>query len=376
MRKIIFAMVLIASMLSSAATWAQTQEPYNKVYKYSFFSNWSVGAAGVSTKTTDFSNWTVGDGISFGAELRATKRIGTVWNLRYLAEVPGFITKTNQETGTQFDRYGKIMSGISLDIIPNLYVFADAGMTWNQSTSVRMVGIAGQAGLGSKVYFGKRSNIFLELGADYYNNHTFAEPLPNDFRNWESNLFAKLGYSVNLGITARDKINLSNLREMPEKIKELEKENHTLEHERLQCESTNNDLSQTLNRMSSAIDRLSKELSDCRESKKELEKTAEIQIFFEYGSYELLDSELRKLDSVSELIKSSNDEYSIDGYSSVPGTDDVNRQLSIKRANAVYNKLIDLGAGDRISGVSGHGKTEMFGQTSNNQTVIVRPNKQ
>lgn len=359
-------LILFTLALAMATTGFSQTEPYNKDYNYSFFSNWTIGASGIASKTTDFQDWKVGDGISFGAELRATKRVGTLWNLRYIAEVPGLYTKTS-EYGTQYDRYGKAMAGISFNFLPNLYLFADAGASVNPSEKRRygsMLGLAGQAGLGLNTS-GNVGKLYVELGADRTQN------VP---RSWNSNLFAKVGYAFNLGITEKDRQNLSVLRHQPETINELRSEN---EHIREQLEfsyKTNNELAQTLNKATSICERLDAELKECQESKPTAGAEALFNIYFDRGSSEISDIEEEKIQILANRIIEQGGNYTVDGYCSTEGSDELNQTLSYKRACEVMEALVNAGVPSHTLTATGHGKTSDFGSAPLNRCVRVNRN--
>lgn len=377
MRKILFTMALLAVMLFGATMQANAQEPYNPDYKYSFFSNWSIGLAGDVTKTTDFDNWTIGEGLDFGAQLRATKRIGKRWNYRLMADVPAtvnfFKTTTDDRSGA-FDQYAKLTSGVSLNVLNNLYLFADAGValdpdagtTFKDKIDVLKTGKGitpvGQAGLGVNIDFGKNNynQIFLEVGADIRNHYNPALEQEIPFE-WKSNLFGYVGYTRCLGVTAKDKHNLAELERCPEEVARLNEENNQLKDETIRCGVTNSELAQALNKATSLNERLEKELEECRNAKHEEPKEMLFQIYFDYGSYALTELENEKIEILARQMKENGGQYTIDGYCSMPGSDEFNQKLSEKRANAVKEKLVKLGVGDQITDVTGHGRTDKFG---------------
>ncbi len=377
MRKILFTLALLAVMLFGATMQANAQEPYNPDYKYSFFSNWSIGIAGDVTKTTDFDNWTIGDGLDFGAQLRATKRIGNRWNLRYIADVPGtYKWFANEETRDgSFDRYAKLTSGVSLNFLKWAYLFADAGVAFDPDASGEALsdkintlktgkGITpvGQAGLGFNIDFGKNNynRIFLEVGADCRNHYNPAlnQEIPYE---WKSNLFGYVGYTRCLGVTNKDKHNLAELERCPEEVARLTEENNQLRDETIRCGVTNNELAQALNKATTLNERLEKELEECRNAKPEEPKEMLFQIYFDYGSYALTELENEKIEILARQMKENGGQYDIDGYCSMPGSDEFNQKLSEKRAEAVRDKLVKLGVGDQIANVTGHGRTDKFG---------------
>ena len=119
----------VALMLATVFT-AQAQTEYQPDWKYNFFSNWTVSASVIGAKTTDFTNFTLGEGLNIGADLRLSKRIANYWDLRYMVEVPGFINN-HPESPEHFDRYGKALAGIEFHPVRWFYLFADAGTSYN-----------------------------------------------------------------------------------------------------------------------------------------------------------------------------------------------------------------------------------------------------
>lgn len=391
MRKILFMMALVATMIFGATMQANAQEPYNPDYKYSFFSNWSIGLAGDVTKTTDFDNWTIGEGLDFGAQVRATKRIGKRWNYRLTADVPAATSffKTEDRSGA-FDQYAKLTSGVSLNVLKNLYLFADAGValdpdagtTFKEKVDVLKTGKGitpvGQAGLGVNIDFGKNSynRIFLEIGTDCRNHYNPALDQEIPFE-WKSNLFGYVGYTRCLGVTAKDKHNLAELERCPEEVARLTDENNSLREDAVRCSVTNNELAQALNKSTALNERLDKELEECRNKKPEEPKQMLFQIYFDYSSYALTELEIEKLEILAKQMKENGGQYTIDGYCSMPGSDEFNQNLSEKRANAVNDRLVKLGVGEQIVNVTGHGRTDKFGDGNplNQMVSITRTSK-
>lgn len=380
MRKILFTLALLAFMVIGCCPQANAQEPYNPDYKGNFFpTGWSIGIAGDIAKTTDFANWNTGDGVTPGAQIRATKRVGRDWNLRYIADVPGLITKKNAETGEQFDRYGKALSGISFNFLPNGYIFTDAGLTWNPSTTVRKVGIVGQVGLGMNIDFGfddyNYNRFFVEIGVDRFNNATGANPLPDAFKGWNSNVFATVGYTHTLGLAEKDRVKLNVLRNQPQTIERLTQENRELNEINSQQTKAIGDCTEALNRSTALNERLDRELTECRSKQDQgsNEGCKMFQIYFETASAKLNDIEAEKVFILAQQIKADGGTYVIDGYSSITGTDDFNLQLSQRRADAVFDLLNAYGAGTYITTVVGHGKTTVYtdGESQLNQMVTI-----
>lgn len=141
---------VIALLLVSVI--AMAQKGYDSEHKYDLFSNLEIGISGqysyaIGGKT---GNW--------GADIRMTKRIGNNWRLRGIADLNGFGRKQG------FDRYAKVMAGMSADFLP-FYIFADYGVSFNPSAHQKF-NPAGDAGIGLHFDIGRGLRLYTEVGAD------------------------------------------------------------------------------------------------------------------------------------------------------------------------------------------------------------------
>lgn len=76
-------------------------------------------------------------------------------------------------------------------------------------------------------------------------------------------------------------------------------------------------------------------------------------VHFGYDSFTVSDSELMKLEKVASTMKSSGKTLIIAGFTDSRGTDEYNRALGEKRAQAVRDALISMGlSGSKIQTVS------------------------
>lgn len=358
MRKIL--MTMLVTLMMVTAGFAQNTD-YNEDYGYSFFSGWGIGASVDASKTIDFSNWTPGSGLSFGADVRFTKQIYKNWTMRFIADVPGFLTKPVIETGmsTQYDRYGKLTAGLQWNFVPWMYIFGDLGGSCNPSAPSKF-GLAGQAGLGWCTT-GKTGKAFIEIGADCTQN----VPTP-----WNFNHFAKVGYVFNLGITERDRKNLSIIEHQPDVLAGLERDNQQLKSEVLELTKANTDQASTLSRITAQNENLENELTECRMSSIVSTDFQLVAVYFEYASYEVTPSTVTLLRPVAERISADNAIYLLDGYCSNDGDDYTNMILSEQRANAVKETLVDLGVPANRLMTAGHGKTTSYGDRKENNRLV------
>ncbi|MGC1478899.1 MAG: OmpA family protein [Chthoniobacterales bacterium] len=76
-------------------------------------------------------------------------------------------------------------------------------------------------------------------------------------------------------------------------------------------------------------------------------------VYFGYDSVTVADSEFTTLDTVASALEGNNDDVIIAGFTDVRGTEEYNRGLGERRAQAVRESLIGLGiSGSRIQTVS------------------------
>lgn len=81
---------------------------------------------------------------------------------------------------------------------------------------------------------------------------------------------------------------------------------------------------------------------------------------------------LSLLDELAEEMKSNDNNYILTGYASLEGSEAVNNSLSLKRATAIKNCLIDRGVSANRLTVVGAGATDKFGPTYEaNRRVVV-----
>lgn len=342
-------------------------QTYQNDYKYNFFSNWTVSAAGVYSKTFDFGNFTLGEGSSIGADLMLTKRVSDNWRLRYIAEVPGFIS--TKEEPDYFDRYGKVLAGASLNIVPALYLFADAGTSYNPSNTGHLLGVACDAGIGVNINTGDRSRFFVELGADRCQNVKETES-----NSWNSNLIGKIGFAVDLGITEKDRQNLQIRQHQKEQLTKLQDDNNRLVNDLKNCSETNRDLAKALGNSSATVKQLTDELNDCRTNKPVTCAEQLFNIYFDLGSYAIDDTESEKIQIIAKWLVEQGGTYTVHGYCSSEGSDELNNTLSENRAGAVLDELAKEGVPTESMTSVGHGKTSEFGSAPLNRCVRITRN--
>jgi outer membrane protein OmpA-like peptidoglycan-associated protein len=95
-------------------------------------------------------------------------------------------------------------------------------------------------------------------------------------------------------------------------------------------------------------------------------------IQFEFNSFVLKTSSFSILDrAVSEMKKSPNTKFILNGHSSAEGTPEHNMQLSIDRANAVKSYFINAGLSGNNFTVVGHGEKEPISSNNSEEGRIL-----
>lgn len=308
----------LALALLAVSVNAQNRYPYDSGKKYGFFSNWSLGVSGQYSNQAGVSN--------VGISALATKRVGDYWRLRYEGSISGL----QQKEG--FDRYGTAMSGISFDFLPWAYAFVDAGAVVNP-TAKSWIGLAGDVGLGLNVNFGNYSQLYAELGADRVQNNT----------EWESTLQCRIGYTARLGITDREREDIDITRHNAEQLGSLTEENRILKTDLKRQQEANDTLIATLNKASGLFALMEKKLDECNAKVANAEKnTADNSLFeyyFEFAVSELSEIQEARVKELAKYIKSTDDDFRIEGYASPDGNDYNNQRISQERAFAVWELL-------------------------------------
>ncbi|MBB6236458.1 OOP family OmpA-OmpF porin [Pedobacter sp. AK013] len=95
-------------------------------------------------------------------------------------------------------------------------------------------------------------------------------------------------------------------------------------------------------------------------------------IQFEFNSFVLKTSSFSILDkAVTEMKKSPNTKFILNGHSSAEGTPEHNMQLSVDRANAVKSYFINAGLNGNNFTVVGHGEKEPISSNASEEGRIL-----
>lgn len=341
--------LILLAAFALMATAASAQSAYDKQHHYDAASNIEVGASVHYTR-----NMKGGLG-NLGADLRATKRIGSHARLRALANVPGFLSNG-------FDRYGTALVGLSADFLP-FYVFLDGGISINPS-SPQTINPAADAGVGLHFDIGRNLRMFTEIGADVTSN---------GLNQYRSNGFVKLGYTYSTGITEADRQELSIKHNSQQLLTELSDENKTMRAEVDRLREANTQLQSTLDRATAAIESSNQMLQDYKAAAADAPSVAcDFMVYFPYASAELDEIELERLWDKAQEMKATGADYRIEGYSSPDGDLYRNEMLARDRAYYVYRTLVGYGIDEERLSPSGEGIGELYaGGSSLNRCVKI-----
>jgi len=335
--------LLLALALATAAQAQGTR--YDSGHKYGLLSNLEIGVGGVYSY--DITN--AAHRKNAGAQLLVTKRIGDRWRLRGVAEANGF-------AANGFDRLGKGMLGVSLDLLP-FYLYADYGASLNPSAKSRL-GLAMDAGAGLQLKVGNAASLYVEGGVDRTNSGD----------KWQSNAEVKAGVLVSTGVTERDRVNKSIADNMRAEYGELKGENRLLKTEAQKMQAANEAMQATLTEAASLLDALKAQLEACRQQP---QATASLPpILFDYASADITPAMDDYLADFAELINADTHDYLIEGYCSANGDGWRNQILSEDRAWAVYHRLVGYGVSEHRLYVEGKGMAPL--DRPSEQKVLVR----
>lgn len=354
-RKNLKIILLMAAVLFSGLTMnAQKKVSYHEDYKYDLVSNLQIGVGGIYTNQI----FTNREG-NFGLDVRIMKRVGKNFRLREIAQVNGF-----KNTGT-FDRYGKLMTGISLDFIPALYMYGDFGAVYNPSNKTKF-GLAMDGGLGANIRLSDYALIYTEVGVDRVQHN----------ENWTSNGAVTVGFMIEPGITQSDKHNIQIADNMPHRFEELGLQVQAAEKINKEYRMTLDTMNRTLIEANNMIGKLRKEIAKCELEKEECGKGLSSDfpdIFFGFGSAALNDIELDKLISIADMMSKTSDQYVLYGYCSYDGQDNTNLKLAEDRCYKVVLTLEKFGIDSwRFLEVVPVGKQVTYGDGSGSANRFVR----
>ena len=330
----------------------------------SFWSNWSVGGNVILTKEIKNTTWNFGQGTNVGFGLTAHKQLTAHWGVRLIADVPGVFTSDT----LKYDRYGKGMIGFDYRFNNGIYLFADGGgaMLFDGNPLLKL---AADLGVGYIYDLNEHNSLFAELGADV------VASFPSTWEN--TNVYLKLGYRYNFGLTKADKEILEQWTILQSTKAAANTENDSIVdyHKRICPDTTfahlqridalqhdNENLLQEIKLKDSIIFRLDSILDNMKENSDNF-YAMPFSIEFDNDSYTVRQDQYEKLKQIAYLMNSDTTiNYNICGYCDHTGSAEYNQKLSVKRAEEVKRLLVNrCGVKEEQLTTSGKGKDVAFG---------------
>lgn len=347
------AIIMLAMLCFVGEAQSQKRMAYRTDYKYDLVSNLQWGIGGIYSNQI-FTN----QESNIGLDLRVMKRVGENFRFREIAQINGF-----KCTGT-FDRFGKLMTGVSLDFLPWLYAYGDVGAVYNRSNLIKF-GLAMDAGLGANIRLSNYSFMYFEVGVDRVQNNQY----------WASNGQAIAGVVIESGITDYDKKNIQIIENQPKVLEGLQIDNRNKAQQIKEYTKTLDTMNRTLLAANQMIGKLRREILKCEAEKEELQPKSDFpDIYFEYGSSSINDMMWENILIIADImITNPNDSYILYGYCSNDGQDNINLKLAQDRCYKVMDILERLGVESyRFLKVVPVGKSITWGDGSGTANRFVR----
>ncbi len=396
-------MIAASLLLATTISFAQVVEEVEikkleteKLVAGGFWDNWfiSVGAGVTSNYITGNSFSTLNDNVSFAFEASLGKWYNPIFGGRL--QYRGFETVTNIDSNTEiswtpFQMHADLLinamnlfGGYNSERIYDLIPYAGLGyMGYDKYNAANELFFT--AGLINRFRVGEALDINLELSASAVSGR--AVPTMQSPGYLFIPMSATVGLTYNFGKdSARDFEKVQTIVDeavLPyeEAIGGLVLANGELADEAAMLAKNNQALKDSEKALQDKVADLEKQLEECKakpvkkiEVVKGLMNDAIYSALFKNNSYRLANSDRERLVMLASEIKSVGGKYIIEGYSDLStGSASYNRELSKKRANAVYSVLVDeLGVNPAYFTYVGVGNSELFKEIELNRKVVVR----
>ena len=378
MKKLILILMLLPLMVIGQVDSTETRAVENVVYapypQYSFWSNWEVGVRG--GVMTPFA--TPNDGFSYMYGVGAYKELNNLWSLSFNAGVNHL--KTNVGV------YGNLNTSVQLSLIDliegynpsrklNIYANGGVGLGVDRSGSmVQRFGKVYYEALGGLGVSYKMNKVTLRIEDNLY--------LPGDFGNgfkFDKGYYncLSVGLYYNFGITEVDKIRLAQMEEVLAK-------GEAYDDMVYDCTSTINAYQDSLQRtyiglvkavveydsLCTRVEMLEKNTEEFEKLRAQLEQMREeqytywalpVSIQFDFDSYTVNTGEQYKVKALAEVMSGGDYKYLVVGFADSIGSVEYNNELSMRRAEAVKDELVQRGVREEQIEVRAVGMDSPFG---------------
>lgn len=379
-------LTIFAMLIACTSVFADNGKLYyNNVLNNRFGDNWTLSFGG----GLNYSAWngfgddqgTFTDNLGWSAEVSATKWMNPIFGLRFSFDtgeynvydsftsrncwfitphVDGMINLSNWIGGYREDRvyYANVFAGLGLNMT-NVGDATDSGLA-------ATVGLVNTFRVSNKVDINLELKSYLVSGMD--------------MQREVSAISKKLGqvYSATVGVTFR-----FGKRDWDRGVPSYVASDYLVKMDMLSRDLDNESAvnSKNIKRINDYEDRIkaleaeNKELAD---QIKDHKCNSEIivstsTIFFDFDSSKISKKSVASLDIFADLIKNSNNKFTIEGYAdNSTGTKEYNQKLSENRAKAVYDYLVDKGVDKDCLSYVGMGESNQFDGASTNRVVLIK----
>lgn len=367
---------------------ANAQKEYKPEYpRYSFWSNWSIGAELLSNgqygnaENDGFFSWRGARNIGVG--LLFEKELSPVWSTRLHFAVPGLWKPIEESYTDIYNRLGKVgidfklslngwIKGYNPDRKFNIYLLAGPGLTCKYDDG--WVGMYMQAGLGMSLKVCKKSTLFCEYILDAYGD--FHNMFKGNWADYSGTV--ALGWMYNFGPTAADLELIAQRALLTQE--NFDAKNSEIEGLRRDLKNAKENEQRLVNRINELEaqqrDTVVKEDDGVADSLRRVIEGYEtnkhnfyampFSILYDVDQYTVSEDQMNKINAIAQIMKDNEDvNFEIIGYCDYSGSDAYNQKLSVKRAENVKKMLVRKGISEDRLTTSGKGKSMSFGDIKN-----------
>ena len=208
--------------------------------------------------------------------------------------------------------------------------------------------------MGTDFYVGDNLKVYAELGSD----------CGKYFSEANSILFGKLGLMYDLGITEKDRQNISILRNNQNSVSQTEYDKLVAEKNdcAVMLENTIQELNNMRNCCQSNNAKCEKEIADLKAAlANKKDSSMPFSILFDKNSTNLSSVAKEIISQVAVEMKNDGGSYTLYGFGDYTGSEEYNEILSLSRCESVKAELVRKGVQEDKINVVGLGKSKYFG---------------
>ncbi len=375
MKKLLLILMFLPLMAFGQSDSLKNNVLYAPYPQYSFWSNWEGGlrvgiAAPFRSQVSEPASTVFG--------LMLYKELNNIWSVSF----GGNVNFLKNEAG----KYGSVTSAVQISLLDlfngydptqntNIYINCGVGLCVDRSgLLVNRYGKMYYEALGGLGVSCKINDINIRVEDNIH--------MPGDFGNgfkYNKSYYNCLSIilSYNFGVTETDKLRIKQMEEVLYK-------GETYDDMVYDCTSTINAYQDSIVKCKIGliaavfyIDSLQKETEVLKKNTAEMERLKEqidqmrdeqytywalpVSIQFDFDSYKINNSEQYKVQALADVMSGCDYKYLVVGFADSIGTKEYNEELSMKRANAVRDELVQRGVCEEQIEVRAVGMDSPFG---------------